>query len=456
MFPAHIFKAYDIRGIYPQELNEELAYKIGRAFGTLRHRELGRDKIKVVVGRDMRPSSLSLQESLMNGLKDQGLDVIDIGLVSTPTFYFGVSFYEADGGLMISASHNPTEYNGIKITRERATPLGQGTGMEELKDLVAGGNFVNPAFYGTSELKAGILDEQMKLEKNQGDLNKIKPFKIVVDPANAAGILYLEKIFSLLPQVEWIKMNFELDGTFPAHQADPFQEKNVKDLQDRVVAEKADLGIATDGDGDRIFFIDDSGRTVAPPIMRGILAQIFLRENSGATICYDIRPGKITRDMIEQAGGVPCVTKVGHSLIKKQMLETGAFFGGESSGHFFVKFPYGVFEAPIVVILKFLLFLSEKNVPLSAVVGPLKKYFSSGEINLKVENKDKVIKCLKEKFADGEINLMDGLSVSYPDFWFNVRGSNTEPLLRVSLEGVSQEIVETKVKEIQEVIKASV
>jgi phosphomannomutase len=326
--------------------------------------------------------------------------------------------------------------------------------MEELRETVSADNF-SPA----SEKKEMIIsiDTALEEEKNfcekYADIAKIKQFKIIADAANSMGALYLEKLFADLPQVDFVKMNFDLDGSFPAHQPDPFQEKNVKDLKEKVLSEKADLGISTDGDGDRIFFIDDKGEVLEPAMLRGIMAKLFLRENPGAVICYDIRPGKITEDMILENGGAPSVTRVGHSLIKKQMLETGAVFGGESSGHFFVKFPHGVYEAPMVVILKLLQELSETNQSLSDYIKPLKRYFHSGEINFRVENKENVLSALKEKYADAEINDLDGLTFTYPDFWFNVRASNTESLLRLNLEARKKEIMDEKVKEVSDLIE---
>ncbi|MBI5732206.1 MAG: phosphomannomutase/phosphoglucomutase, partial [Candidatus Magasanikbacteria bacterium] len=386
------------------------------------------------------------------GLLEQGLDVVNIGLVSTPTFYFVVSFYGLDGGLLISASHNPKEYNGIKITRARASPLGKGTGMEELRELAEKEDFKTPAQPGKEERMEGALEEQVKFEEKYADLSRIGRFKIAADAANSMGALYLERLFVDLPQIELVRMNWELDGTFPAHQADPFQEKNVADLRKRVVAEGADLGIATDGDGDRIFFIDNEGNILEPAILRGLMARLFLRAHPGAVICYDIRPGKITEDMILEAGGRPSVTRVGHSLIKKQMLETGAVFGGESSGHFFVKFPHGVYEAPMVVILKLLQELTETGRSLADYSRPLKRYFHSGEINFEIEDKEAALARLREKFKDAELNELDGLTFTYPDFWFNVRASNTESLLRLNLEARKLELVKEKAEKIKKII----
>jgi len=451
-FPKHIFKAYDIRGLYPEELTEELAYKIGRAYGQIRQKELGCDDTVVVVGRDMRLSSPDLAKAVIEGLIDQGVDVIDIGLASTPTFYFAVSFYGYDGGLQISASHNPKEYNGVKIVRASASPFGKGTGMEELSDLVQNGDFSEKKTKEQVVKKDGVVDAQVDLELKFAGTKEIGKFKIVVDTANSMGAPYLEKLFDKLPQIELVKMNWELDGTFPSHLADPFVEENVADLKKKVIEEKADLGIATDGDGDRIFFIDNEGKMVDPAIVRGIMAKIFLQIYPKATICYDIRPGKITRDMILENGGTPVVTRVGHSFIKQKMVETSAVFGGESSGHFFAKFDHGIYEAPMVVTLKLLQELTKEKQSLVEYIKPFKKYFHSGEHNFKVEDKEGMLQTLKERYSNAEINDLDGLSFTYPDYWFNVRASNTESLLRLNLEAKTEELMVSKLEEVKNVI----
>ena len=315
-----IFKAYDIRGVYPSELNEEIIYNIGRAYADILKEELKKDNIKMVVCRDMRLSSPQLSEKLIEGITDQGVDVVDIGLGSTPTFYFAVANYGYDGGMQVSASHNPKEYNGIKIVKARAYPVGYDTGIDEIEKRVKENKFEKAETKGNVEKKENVVDDHVEYALKFADIEKIKPFTVVADVANAMGAHYLEKLFEKLP-CKLIKMNFKLDGTFPSHQANPYNDKNIVDIKKKVIEEKADLGIATDGDGDRIFFIDDRGELIEPGIVRGLLSKIFLKENPGATICYDIRPGKITYDMIVENGGKPVVTKVGHSLIKAQAIK---------------------------------------------------------------------------------------------------------------------------------------
>lgn len=448
----NIFKAYDIRGVYEKDFDNEMAYLLGHAYVEMRREESAKDKFTIVVARDMRLSSPELKDSLIKGLTDAGADVIDIDLASTPTFYFAVANFNYDGGIIVSASHNPAEYNGFKITREKAIPVSGETGMHILQEKVLAGNFKKSETIGTVTKKEDVLETQIKYDLSFTDITKIKPLKIVVDVANSMGSQYMEKIFQHLP-CELIKMNFELDGNFPAHEADPLKEENMADLQKMVIETGADLGISTDGDGDRIFFVDDAGITIEQSIIRGILAKIFLKDRPGSIVCYDIRPGKITRDLIEENGGIPSVTRVGHSLIKEQAIKEGAYFAGESSGHFFLNMEMGCFEIPVIVTLKLLEEFSNINQKVSEYIKQYQRYFHSGEINSTVESKEKVFSALKEKYQDANINELDGVTIEYPDFWFNVRGSNTEPKIRLNLEAKTKEIMEEKRDEVLQIIR---
>lgn len=457
MTNPNIFKAYDIRGVYGQDLNEETAYRLGQAYVQLRKEDGKTDKMNIVVAGDMRLSTPALKESLMKGITDAGADVIDIGLASTPTFYFAVAYFNYDGGIIVSASHNPKEWNGFKIVREKAIPVSGETGIYKLRDLVVNG--YTACETGRPLDKTGkiiknetVLKTQIEYDLRYADLNKIKPLKIAVDTANGMGAQYIAELFQHLPG-ELIAMNFKLDGTFPAHEADPLKEENMEDLQKKVIETRADFGIAADGDGDRIFFVDNRGKIINQSIIRGILAKIFLRERPGSKICYDIRPGRITRDMIEENNGIPIVTRVGHSLIKEQALKEGAYFAGESSGHFFLNMDIGCFEVPTIIILKLLREFSETGLSVSEYIKPYQKYFHSGEINSIVEDKEKVFSAILEKYAGAQINKLDGITIEYPDFWFNVRGSNTELKLRLNLEAISQEIMEEKRDEILKIIR---
>lgn len=446
-----IFKAYDIRGIYREDLDEETAYRLGQAYVAMRKKEVAKEKLTIVVARDMRLSSPSLKAELIKGLVEAGADVIDIGLASTPTFYFAVANFSYDGGIIVSASHNPGEYNGFKITRDKAIPVSGETGIYTLRDLVIANDFQKATTRGKITARNDILQAQVSHDLAFANLTKIKDFKIVVDTANGMGAQYLEEMFKSLP-CDVIKLNFELDGNFPAHEADPLKDKNNAQLQKTVRKEKADLGIATDGDGDRIFFIDNTGKTIEPAIIRGILAQEFLKQKPGTKVCYDIRPGRITKDMIEEAGGLPSITRVGHSLIKEQAIKEGAYFAGESSGHFFLNLEIGCFEMPIIMILKILERLSAQDDKPANYLKQFYKYFHSGEINNLVDNKEKVFEAIKKKYSDAEISELDGVTITYPDFWFNVRGSNTEAKIRLNLEAISLEIMQEKRDEVLKMI----
>ena len=446
-FDPSIFKAYDIRGIYGQNLDENTAYKVARAYAVILKKENNKSNLRVVVGQDMRVSTPSLKERIVSGLTDSGIGVIDVGLVTTPTYYFAVAYYGYDGGIQVSASHNPPQWNGFKIVRAKAVPMGGETGIYLIRDMVKKSVFSHVVNKGKVVEKKDIVKEEVNVQREGLSWQKIKPFKIAVDTGNGMGSLDVEAIFEDLP-CKLCKLNFMLDGTFPVHIPDPLKEENLEWLKKEVLDKKCDLGIATDGDSDRWFFVDNLGQTVPQPILRGLMAQIALKENPGATVCYDIRPGRITRDMIEEAGGKAIVTRVGHSLIKETMLKEKAVFGGESSGHYFYQFPYGTFEAPVVLCLKFLSYLSLMDKPLSEVVSPYKRYFHSGEINRDVEDKEQKMEKIAQKYRDGKISRLDGITIEYPDFWFNVRPSNTESVLRFALEAKTQKLMQEKRDEI--------
>lgn len=450
--PRHIFKTYDIRGLVGEEVTPELAAQVGRAFVTLIQNELPGKPLTVAVGRDMRASSPGLQEVLMAALAESGADVLDVGLVSTPAFYFSVGHTGADAAIMVTASHNPAEFNGFKMTRARAVPVSGYSGIQEVADIIEREAYVVPTRVGTRSVVSNIPALAAEAELAFAGDAPIKKFKIVADSANGMGAQYLDELFRRVP-CDVTRLYWDLDGTFPNHEANPFKEENTEMIRKQVVQLGADLGIATDGDGDRIFFVDEKGITVEPAVVRGLIGQIMLRRNPGATVCYDIRPGKITEDMIREAGGVPCVTRVGHSLIKEKMLETGAVFAGESSGHFFYAFPTGCYEGPVAVAAQLLQELTARGITLSELVAPLNRYAHSGEINFTVNDKAAAIAAIKERYADGTLSELDGITIAYPDFWFNVRASNTEPLLRLNLEAADRATMETRRDEITALIK---
>lgn len=453
---SSIFKAYDIRGRYPDQVNEDVAYKLGFAFADLRQQEENKEDLTICVSRDMRLSSPSLYDALVKGLTESGVNVLDIGLASTPTMYFATAYYNCDGGIQVSASHNPKDDNGFKLVRRNSVPISEETGMYTLRDLVVTSNPTKSNKGGKITKKAGVLDDlyHSQIAELNIDLTKIKPFKIVIDAGNSMGSLDVTKMFSHLP-CQLIKLNFDLDGTFPAHQPDPLVDANLQPTVDAVIKYSADVGIIPDGDGDRYFFVDNTGQIIRQEILRGIMATIALREHPGATVGYDIRPGKITLDMILEAGGKPLVTRVGHSLIKEAMIKNNAVFGGESSGHYFYKFSYGTFEAPFAFVLKFLQYISEQNRSLVDIVRSLKKYFHSGEINSVVGDKNVKLKEIAKRYSDAKnISYLDGISIEYDDYWFNVRPSNTENKLRLNLEAVDQQTMERKRDELLALIRS--
>jgi phosphomannomutase len=451
-----IFKAYDIRGVYPKDLNEDVAYRIGLAFAELLRKELNKEEITIVLSCDMRTSTPTLRDKLIEGILNGGVNVNDIGMNTTPTYYFAVAYGKYDGGVQVTASHNPKEYNGFKLVRAKAVPVSGENGIMEICDKVASGKLKESEKRGQLSKEKSFTEKATKITKEvlNIDTSKIKPFKIVVDTGNALAIEDIKVMFRDLP-IELIKLNEKLDGTFPNHLADPLIPENLVQCKKEIKRSQADLGIVTDGDGDRYFFIDSEGEEIRQEILRGIMAQIAIKENPGATICYDIRPGKITRDMIEEAGGKPIVTRVGHSLIKEQMIEVDAVFAGESSGHYYYKFSFGYFDSPIALTLKFLIWLSEQNKPLAEAIRPYKKYYHSGEINYEVKDKEGKIKELAEEYKDAkDISWLDGITIEFEDFWFNVRPSNTEQLLRLNLEAVSREIMEEKRDEVSKIIRS--
>jgi phosphomannomutase len=451
---SSIFKAYDIRGIYKKDFDEQMAYNLGFAYLELKKKDVKKTnyKFKIVVGADMRLSSPIIKKYLIKGLTDAGADVIDIGTVSTPTFYFAVANYKYDGGIMVSASHNPKEWNGFKLVRSKAIPISGNSGIQFLQKQINDKN-IPVKNKGKITKKKDIIKEEIKFSLKHGQIKKIKPLKVITDTANGVGILYINELFKKLP-IKVIKINAKLDGSFPAHEADPLKDENLKQLKQEVIKRKADLGISTDGDGDRIFFIDNKGELIDQAIIRGLLAKLFLLEKPKAKIGFDVRPGKITEDLIKENRGKAIKTRVGHSLIKEQMLKEAIYFSGESSGHFFINMPIGCFEMPSIMILKLLQEFSSKNIPISKQVAPYKKYFHSGEINREVENKEKIFKLLEKKYKTGKINKLDGITVEYKNFWFNVRGSNTENKMRLNLEAIDKKTMENKRDEVLKIIQS--
>ncbi|PKM87065.1 phosphomannomutase/phosphoglucomutase [Candidatus Falkowbacteria bacterium HGW-Falkowbacteria-2] len=457
MFNPSIFKAYDIRGIYETDFDLAFVARLAHAFAALRRADGDTDANKpltIIVARDMRLSSPAISAALIAGLQSAGVKVIDAGLLSTPAFYFTVSNQKADGGIMVSASHNPKEWNGFKLVRAMSRPISGDSGINWMRDEILKSeefDIIEEELHPVETL-ANAAEAQLEHDLTHINVASIKPMRIVADAANSMGAQYLELLASKLP-VQLEKLNFTLDGSFPAHEADPLKSENLEALSQAVKNSGADLGIATDGDGDRVFFVDEKGDLVDPAIIRGLLAQIFLKEKPGSKIGYDVRPGKITVDLITANGGVPVPSRVGHSLIKEQMLAENAYFAGESSGHFFLNLEIGCFEMPMIMIGKLLALFSQSNMSVSEFLKPYRRYFHSGEINRSVKDKDKIFQALQDSYKDGEKSLLDGISITYPNFWFNVRGSNTEDKVRLNLEADSFEVMVAKRDEVLKLIE---
>ena len=454
--PEGIFKSYDIRGIYPSELNEENSVPITKAiYAHLLENLPKKELLTIAIGRDVRLSSPALFKAVSETLILMGANVIDFGIVPTTSFYFGVFKYKYDGGIMITASHNTKEYNGLKIVRisDKGTiiKIGKNTGMDDIKLKALSGVDVESNEPGAITKQDGIMEEEVQNAFKLVNNPVLDSFKVTADPANALGALYIEELYKHIPG-DLVKMNFKLDGTFPAHQADPLQFDLYKDLQKKVVDEGADLGLAPDGDGDRLFFIDEKGSMIPASLITALVAKEFLADNPGEKILADIRYLMTPKAVIEEKGGTLVITKVGHAFITEKLNEVGGIFAGESSGHYFFR-DTGNAESQVPIILTVLKVLTREKKKLSEVISEMRRSHESGEINFKVSNSKEILETLKEKYQDGEADEMDGLAVTFSGWRFSVRTSNTEPLLRLNVEGLDPDIVEEKKKEIIEIIE---
>jgi len=436
-----IFKAYDVRGVYPDEINEEHARKIANAFAGY----VGNGPI--VVGRDMRVSSPSISAAAIEGITAAGLDVIDIGMCTTPMSYFAIGHLEAAGGMMTTASHNPAKYNGFKISREKAIPLSYETGIGELQKIVERGDYHEADEKGsvtTKEIAPAYIDHVL------ASAGEIKPLKIVIDAGNGITGAFLPMLLEKLP-CDATAMFFEPDGTFPNHEANPLKPENVLDLQAKVKEIGADLGIAMDGDGDRCAFVDENGQTVSSDIVTALIAGEVLAHNPGAGILYDLRSSRAVPEEISANGGRPVRSRVGHAYMKTIMRDQDIPFGGELSGHYYFKENYYA-DSGFIAMVNVLTLLSESGKPFSEMIEPLKRYYATGEVNFTVGDKDAKIAELAEKFADAEIDYLDGITVSYEKWWFNVRKSNTEPVLRLNLEAETAELRDETAEKVKKLL----
>jgi phosphomannomutase len=429
-----IFKSYDVRGIYPAELNDDTAYGIGRCFATL----LGAKRI--AVGRDMRPSGRSLFDAFARGVCESGADVLDIGLVSTDALYFAVGKYGMDGGAMITASHNPAQYNGMKLTRSQARAISLDTGLSEIRDrLIAGDLPPAAATPGTIESR-NVLDDFAEHCLSFVDSAKIKPFKVAIDAGNGMAGETVPYVFKRLP-CEVVPLYFELDGNFPNHPASPIEPENMADVQAAVIRDRCDLGVAFDGDADRMFLVDEKGQLIDGSTVTALVALNTLQKYPGATILYNLICSRSVPELIERAGGVPVRSKVGHSIIKGVMRERDAVFGGEHSGHFYFRDNWYA-DSGMIALLQCLEVFSHAGKPVSEVIAPIDTRFRSGEINSRVSDVSAKLRELEQRYSDAAIDHLDGVTIAYPDWWMNVRPSNTEPLLRLNVEGDTPDLME--------------
>ncbi len=445
MIDPKIFKAYDVRGIYPAELDEEGAYAVGRAYV-----EQFEPK-QIAVGRDMRLSSPSMAKAVMEGAADGGADVLDIGLVGTEMVYFAVGELGLDGGVMVTASHNPKEYTGMKIVRAGALPVGGDSGLMEIRDRALIG-FGKPQQHGEIR-EEDIWPEYVLRVLSFVDLDEVKPLKVVIDAANGMAGVMLPPILERIP-IEATPYFFEPDGTFPNHEPNPLLPENREFIIGKVREHGADLGVAFDGDADRCFFVDDTGEFVPGDFVTTLLAESTLEKNPGAKIIYDVRASWAVPEAIERAGGVPLINRVGHAFIKQRMREEDAVFGGEVSGHYYFK-EYSQADSGVVPFLLMLELISKRGRKLSEILRPLReRYFLTGELNTPVPDVAQKLEELQQRFAaEGRISHLDGISVDADEWHMNVRPSNTEPLLRLNLEARSRDLMERKRDEVLAVIQ---
>jgi phosphomannomutase len=431
-----IFKAYDIRGTYPEELDPEAARAIGRAVA----RFLGGSP--VVVGRDMRESGIPLREALLEGLRGEGADVLDVGRVSTPMVYFATAARGAAGGVMITASHNPGGYNGFKVCAKQAIPIGIETGLTEIRDLA------RPYLGEPAPTPRGAVREESIHEPYFESLLELFPerpsLRVVVDTGNGIVGEAISALLDRLP-LEVTQLFFEPDGSFPNHEANPLERKNLEDVIREVRRTGAELGVAFDGDGDRAVFVDEQGEPVPADLMTALLTQLafdrgLLGTGPEAPIVYDLRSTHVVPEVIRACGGIPVRSRVGHAFIKQRMRDEGGIFGGELSGHYYFRFPVGyVADDGTAAFLFVLQALALTGKPLSSLWRPFQKYARSGEINQTVRDVPAILRRVREEFSDGQADELDGLTIQYPGWWFNLRPSNTEPLLRLNVEAPSEE-----------------
>jgi len=447
---SSIFKAYDVRGLYPSEVNEDAARLIGRGFVSYLN------ATRIGVSRDMRLSSPSVAAAFIDGARSQGADVVDYGMMGTDMMYFAVARDGHDGGAQITASHNPKEYNGIKLVRREAFPLSGDAGINEIRDMILNRTLPAQAQHAGSLTTMDVIHDYVEHVLSFIDPSVVKPFNLVLDAGNGIAGLVAPTLFARLP-CRLTTLCFEVDGTFPNHEANPLVEENRRDLVERVVREQADIGIAWDGDADRCFFIDGTGEFIAGDFITALLAESFLLKTPGAKIVYDVRASYAVKDIVAKYGGTALMNRVGHAFFKRRMREEAAVFGGEVTGHYYFRENFYADNGfiPALLILEL---MSRKGQTLNELLQPLReKYFISGEINTRVGDMRAVqgkIDGLAARYADARVYALDGVSAEYPDWHFNVRASNTEPMLRLNLEATTGEVMERKRDEVLAFIRA--
>jgi phosphomannomutase len=443
-FDKSIFKAYDIRGVFPKQINAEIYRAIGIALGNVLSAGNG------VVAHDMRNSSSELADALIDGLKASGADVTYVGLASTDSLYFAVGKYGFDCGAMITASHNPPEYNGLKTCKKGAEPLSSEGELAEIMKILQNDSLKKAARPGTMT-RRDIINDFVDHVLTFVHVDKIKPFKIVADAGNGMAGLIMPKLFEKLPG-QLIPMYFELDGNFPNHLASPIEPENIADLRKKVLSEKADFGVAFDGDADRMFLVDENAKPLGGDMVTAMVARSMLAKHPGSKIIYNLICSKAVPRVIRESGGTPIRTRVGHAFIKALMKKNDAIFGGEHSGHFYFRDNWFA-DSGLIAFVVCLELLSQSNSKLSELVASFDNYYRSGEINSHVKDIPAKLKELEEAFPDAEIDKLDGITIDCGNYWFNVRPSNTEPLLRLNLEAESQELMSQATERVLKIIR---
>jgi len=445
-----VFKAYDIRGVYPDDVDEELAWKVGYASGQfLRSLLSGYDRgqasaNRLVVGRDMRPHGKGLAEHLVEGILASGLSCVDLSLVDTPQVYFAINHLGACGGIQVTASHNPMEYTGFKISGQKARPIGENTGLKEIRHIVS---TIRRTPRGDDNVHVQAMDLWEEYRKHVlGFLRLSGPLKIAVDASNGMAGQMMPRVFDGT-ELETIPINYELGKGF-SHPPNPLIETNLRQLQDAVGKNDVDFGICFDGDADRCMFVDEKGQIVRCDHITALLGRHFLALSPGSAVVYDIRSSRVVAEEIRAAGGIGRRERVGHAFMKKAMADAHAVFGGELSGHFYFRDNYNA-DSGAIVFAVVASVVSATGRPLSELIAPLKRFVQSGEINFRVAEKQEKMAELAEKFSDARIDRLDGVTIEYDDWWFNVRPSNTEPLLRLNLEAKDEKLLAAKLRQVQ-------